>query len=72
MSPGPRGGRDCSLGPPKSYSSELRPRFVPGSTAGQAEMEVSAPDSKPLKKAGRAKNNTTNAIKGLVEEVEMT
>lgn len=35
-------------------------------------MEVSAHDAKPLRKAGRAKNNTSNAIKGKMEEVEMT
>jgi hypothetical protein len=35
-------------------------------------MEVSAHDSKLLRKAGRAKNNTTNAIKGVMEEVETT
>lgn len=79
LSSGPRGGKDSSPDPPKSHSSELKPHPVPWPpgapwwlTAGQAEMEVSAHESEPLRKAGRAKNNTTNAIKGMMEEVEMT
>lgn len=45
---------------------------VRGSLPGPAEMEVSAPDTKLLIKISRAKNNTTNKIKRMMWEVEMT